>query len=228
MPEALFREDDLREMEKRSIDRVTEAIDAGDPQRAKELTQRMWNEFVAMHDLYRDWTAAILSAAGRRLDNDGLEEIMTESVRAWWGPVSAKLGDLDEPLAKRIRMFVAGLHGHLQPMDIEEDDEKVVIRMLPCGSGGRLVREGKYEGDDAFLTLEGPHFLTYGREDFPVYCAHEPSMEAIEIDERGRPFVVVEPAKDLKRDHCRFIIYKDPNDVPEKYYERLGKEKPAR
>jgi hypothetical protein len=27
------------------------------------------------------------------------------------------------------------MRGHLQPMKIEEDDEKVSITMLPCGSG---------------------------------------------------------------------------------------------
>ena len=80
---------------------------------------------------------------------------------------------------------------------------------------------------DAFLTVEGPQFLTYGRDDFPVYCAHEPPMETLQIDERGTPFVVVEPAADLKRDHCRFLIYKDPDKIPEKYYERLGRKKPS-
>ncbi len=227
MPEPLFRDDELREMEKRSVDRLKEAIDSGDREGAAKIAQRMYNEFEAMHDLYRDWAAATLSSVGRRFGDEALEEVMKEGVKAWWGPASARLGDLEQPLAKRIRMFVAGLRGHLQPMDIEEDEEKVVIKMLPCGSGGRLVREGKYEGPDAFLTLEGPQFLTYGRDDFPVYCAHEPAMEALEIDERGRPFVVIEPAADLKRGHCRFLIYKDPEKIPERYYERLGKKKPS-
>ena len=50
------------------------------------------------------------------------------------------------------------------PLHIEEDDEKIVIQMRPCGSGGRLVLEGKYEGPDAMLTLKGKQLLTYGRE----------------------------------------------------------------
>ena len=227
MSEPLFRDDELREMEKRSVDRLVEAVDAGDSEGAKKIAQRMYNEFTAMHDLYRDWVTATLSEVGKRFGDEALEAVMNEGVKAWWGPTSARLSDLSQPLAKRIRMFVAGLRGHLQPMEIEEDDEKVVIKMLPCGSGGRLVREGKYEGPDAFLTVEGAQFLTYGRDEFPVYCAHEPPMEAIQIDERGSPFVVVEPAHDLKREHCRFLIYKDPENVPEKYSERLGRKKPS-
>jgi hypothetical protein len=223
----LFSADDLREMEARSVDRLVAAIEAGERDRAVELARRMFNEFEAMHDLYRDWTAATLSAVGRRFGDAALEDVMHESVKAWWGPISKKLGDVAQPLAKRIRMFVAGLRGHLQPMTIEEDDEKVVICMRPCGSGGRLILEGKYEGPDAFFTVAEAQQMTYGRENFPVYCAHEPAMEAVDIDANGAPFMVVEPAAQLGREHCRFIIYKDRDRVPERYYERVGRKKPG-
>ena len=41
------------------------------------------------------------------------------------------------------------------------------------------------------------------------------------------PFVVVEPARELGKEPCSFIIYKDPSKVPAKYYERLGLTKPS-
>jgi hypothetical protein len=44
-------------------------------------------------------------------------------------------------------------------------------------------------------TIKGPQLLTYGREDFPVYCAHGPLMELQDIKARGAPFVVIEPAR---------------------------------
>ena len=44
-------------------------------------------------------------------------------------------------------------------------------------------------------TIKGPQLLTYGREDFPVYCAHEPLMELQDIKAHGAPFVVIEPAR---------------------------------
>jgi hypothetical protein len=52
-------------------------------------------------------------------------------------------------------------------------------------------------------------------------------MEKVDIEENGTPFVVVEPAAELGRDHCTMIIYKDPAKIPAKYYERLGLKKPA-
>jgi hypothetical protein len=44
-------------------------------------------------------------------------------------------------------------------------------------------------------TIKGRQLLTYGREDFPVYCAHEPLMELQDIKAHGASFVVIEPAQ---------------------------------
>ncbi|NLO27116.1 MAG: hypothetical protein GX113_02890 [Actinobacteria bacterium] len=46
-----------------------------------------------------------------------------------------------------------------------------------------------------------PHRITWGMEDFPIYCVHCPVMEALDV-------------------------YKDPNDIPEEFYTRRGKKKP--
>ena len=85
MAEPMFREQDLREMEKRTVDRLQEAIDSGDRDGATKIAWRMVNEFEAMHDLYRDWAAATLSSVGRRFGDGGLEEVMKDGVEAWWG-----------------------------------------------------------------------------------------------------------------------------------------------
>jgi hypothetical protein len=228
MSTRLFSETEIAEMEKRTVDRLTEAIEAGDKDKATRIAQHMYNEFRSMHDLYRDWITATLSFIGRRFGDEVLEQAMTEGVGAWWLANLDKFPQGPEALRQRIKMFVAGLRGHLQPLHIEEDDDKVVIQMQPCGSGGRLVLEGKYEGPNAFLTLDTPQQLTYGRDGFPVYCAHEPPMELLDIAKHGAPFVVVEPAKEIGKEPCSFIIYKDPSKVPAKYYQRLGIEKDDR
>lgn len=223
----IFDQADLDEMGKRTLDRVTAAIDSGDAAEAKRLAQRMYNEFVGMHDLYRDWLTGTLSAIGRRYGDEGLEEIMTDGIRAWWTPLSKKLPKDPKDFPQRVKMFVAGLRGHLQPMDIVEDDEKIEIRMKPCGSGGRQIMHGRYAGPDAFLTVERAQRQTYGRENVPVYCTHEIAMERVDIENDGHPFVITEPAAELGKGYCTLCIYKDPKDIPEKYYTRLGLTKPA-
>src|SRR6185369_14042621 len=222
MADRILSNDEIAEMEKLTVDRLVESIDRGDREGAKKLARRMYNEFLSMHDLYRNWTAATLSFVGRRFGDKALEEAMDEGVKAWWGP---SLDKMPQDVRARVKMFAAGLRGHLQPMHIEEDDEKVVIQMRPCGSGGRLVLEGKYEGPNGFYTVAKPQRQTYNRANFPVYCAHEPPMEMIDIEKNGAPFVVVEPAAVLGKEHCSFIIYKDRSKIPAKYYERLGLKK---
>ena len=227
MNDRLFSDEELRAMGQRTVDRLTEAIDAGDAEEAKKLAKRMYNEFLGMHDLYRNWITGTLSEIGRRYGDEALEGIMVEGVRAWWKPIVASLPKEPEALPKKIKMFTAGLRGHLQPLEISEDDEKIEIKLCPCGSGGRLISEGKYEGKNAFLTIKNEQPLTYGRKDFPVYCAHEYAMEKVDIEENGKPFVVVEPAVKLGKEYCTMVVYKDPDKVPVKYYERLGLKKPA-
>jgi hypothetical protein len=227
MEERFFTDDELREMERRTVDRLTDAIDAGDGDKAKKIARRMYNEFLSMHDLYRNWITATLSEVGRRYGDDELEAIMMAGVRAWWKPIVESLPEGPGSMPAKIKMFAAGLHGHLQPLEIREDEDKIEIKLCPCGSGGRLVSEGKYEGPDAFLTIEKEQPLTYGRKNFPVYCAHEYAMEKVDIEENGKPFVVVEPADRIGKDYCTMIVYKDPDKVPEKYYRRLGLDKPT-
>jgi hypothetical protein len=191
-PNRLLSPSDINEMEKLTVDRVVEAIDQGNLEGAKKLARRMYNEFLSMHDLYRDWTVATLSFVGGRFGDKVLEEAMDAGVKAWWGPNLEKMPQEPEALRAGVKMFAAGIKAHLQPLHIEEDDEKIVMQMRPCGSGGRLVLERKYEGPDAMYTVRGSQLLTYGREDFPVYCSHEPLMELQDIKSHGAPFVVIE------------------------------------
>ncbi len=227
MAERFFTDDELRQMERRTVDRLTDAIEAGDATKAKKIAQRMYNEFLSMHDLYRNWITATLSEVGRRYGDQALDDVMLEGVRAWWKPILDSMPKDAASLPAKIKMFAAGLHGHLQPLEIIEDDEKITVKMCPCGSGGRLIQEGKYEGPDAFLTIEKPQPMTYGCSNYPVYCAHEYAMEKIDIEENGHPFVVVEPAAKLGKDHCSLIVYKNPKEIPLKFYTRIGLEKPA-
>ena len=186
-------------MEKKTVDRIIEAIDSGDYDKAKKLTRRMYNEFLSMHDLYRNWVTSLLSEIGKRYGDQDLEVIMNESCKSWWRPIRQKIKQSSNDLKAQIKMFISGLHGHLQTLEISEDSEKVTIKMKPCGSGGRLVQEGKYKGENAFLMLKKPQKITYGRKDFPVYCAHEAAMENVDFEDEGKPFVVVEPAKKLEK-----------------------------
>ena len=115
MAERILSNDEIAEMEKLTVDRLVEAIDRDDREGAKKLARRMYNEFLSMHDLYRNWTSATLSFVGRRFGDKALEEAMDEGVKAWWGP---SLDKMPQDVRARVKMFAAGLRGHLQPLQI--------------------------------------------------------------------------------------------------------------
>lgn len=224
----LFTEEDLRAMETRTLDRLVAAIDDGDMDAARANARRMFREFEAMHRLYRRWVVSLLTFVGERFGDVSLQEALHESVRTWWGPFVEAFVEGDGDLATRARRFASGLRGHLVGLSVAEDDERIIIRMDPCGSGGRLVREGVYDGADPMLTVPGPRPVTHGFDTMPVYCCHQPFMEIVSIELYGWPAIVIEPECHLERCRCAFIIYKDPADVPDRYYERLGLERSQR
>ena len=112
MSERLFNDAELLEMGRRTLDRLNGAIEGGDTESALKLATRMYNEFLAMHDLYRNWIAATLSAVGREFGDEKLEAIMYEGVRAWWKPILETLPSDPTAMRTRIKKFVAGLQGH--------------------------------------------------------------------------------------------------------------------
>jgi hypothetical protein len=231
--ERLFTEGELAEMRERTLDRVLDRIRDGDRDGAERAAERMFNEFQSMHQLYRRWVTATLTFILERHGTAELQEAMDAGVDAWWTPNLRKLVEGTDDPAQAIRWFASGLRGHLVGLEVEEDDDRVVIRMAPCGSGGRLIAEGAYEGEDAFASLDASPELTYGLSDCPIYCAHQPVMERLAIERYGAPFVVIEPAsyctteatgRDIEaaEDHCAFVIHKDRGAIPDRYYERLG------
>ena len=220
----VFTDEELKEMGRYTLDVLLEAIDAGDKEQAKKLANRLYKEFQSMHDLYMNWSAALESHI---YNNHGVDELYT-AVK--WA-VSAGMQQFREEYDKadfrrRVKMLAAGLKGHLQPLELKEDDDKVCIKMQPCGSGERLFKSGGYEPPRNFAMMKEPHPLTYGETDFPIYCCHAPLQELIWMEWLGYPVFVSYPVQKMGRDACWYCIYKDPEKIPEETYLRLGKEKP--
>lgn len=224
MAQRLFSQQELQELGKRTVDLIQEAVDKGDSGRAKGLARRMYKEFLSMHDVYLNWTTALLSFVGKRYGNEALLEALKESMASWRGQLSDSYSQQD--LRRQVEMYAAGLRGHLQPLRIEEDDEKVTICMEPCGSGGRLLSNGAYGPPRDFLKIKGAYPWTLGRGDFPVYCAHCPLGDIIPIEQGVLPWAFHEPSQKLGEEPCRMVIYKDPRAIPAEVYQRAGREKP--
>jgi len=65
-------------------------------------------------------------------------------------------------------------HWHMSRFRVIEDEQKVTFLLQPCGSGGRLINEGRYylTGDRPFALMPRASRSTFSMPDFPVYCNH--------------------------------------------------------
>lgn len=225
MKEMIFTQRELEKLGHQTLDLLIEAIDRQDTEEAKRLSRRMYREFESMHDNYCYWIASLLSFVLRRFGVEAVFEALRESCSEMFEPL-AKVYEGQSP-KRWAELFAAGLRGHLQPLKIEEDEEKFTFIMKPCGSGGRLILQGHYEPNGRLSTIKEPHpIMTYSRKDFPIYCAHCPFQEIVFIEQLGFPLFITLPSDKIGEEPCRMIIYKDPSRIPDFYYERIGKKKP--
>ncbi|MFK7977272.1 MAG: hypothetical protein AB8C02_14145 [Halioglobus sp.] len=130
------------------------------------------------------------------------------------------------PFREKVENIMTFTRCHLLPFTVTEDHEKVTFMPDPCPSGARLIRDGHYDAPRNNAVVKGPGPLTYGREDLPVYCCHEPAMELVSALKTGVPLFIVDPPEDVGISPCRVYVYKDPAQIPDQYYERLGLKKP--
>ena len=220
----VFTDKELKEMGTRTLDLVLEAIESGNKDRAKVLTQRMYQEFNYLHDGYMFWVTGLQTYIYQKYGIDAVEEAEREA-----HTIEAKV--VFKPSEKtdfrsRVEHLVSGLRGHLQPIRIEEDDEKVSITMEPCGSGERIIQKGGYDSETGLARVKEAHRITWGMKDFPMYCVHCPVMEMLDIEKTGNfgsVHLVTEP---IYQGSCHFVFYKDPTRIPEELYTRIGKKKP--
>jgi len=220
--ERIFTEEELVEMGTRTVDLLERAIDSGDKEKAKKLARRMYKEGLAIHDLYMDWVTALLTFIGNRYGDEVLHQAFEE---AWGGCVKPMVEmHENEGIRRRVQLAAGALRGHYQPVEITEDEEKFVLKMTPCGSGGRLILEGKYGPPQNFLKVRRPQPMTYGKEDFPVYCCHGHFMASLPFA-WGRAPVMFEIASDKPgKEPCELWVYKDPQAIPPEAYAKSGVE----
>ena len=222
----IFTERELIEMGTRTLDLLLEAIDAGDREKARALAERMYRECALLHDGSMFWVAGLQTYIYEKLGIDALEEAERMAHTAEAKTVFAPL-EAATDLRSIVENLASTLRGHMQPVKIEEDDEKICLSMQPCGSGARIIQKGGYSPEVGLSRIADPHPATWGLKDFPIYCTHCPIMERMQVENLGilgACRIFTEP---VGSGDCKFVFYKNPSDVPEEFYTRIGKKKPA-
>jgi len=148
----------------------------------------------------------------------------------------------DESLWTNVYLAFESMRGHLVgpdrdgSMEFTEDEERFTWRFDPCGSGGRSMRGDAIEGSPP--RMESPFEYGVTKEEYDwawnkkgvcYYCTNCCIvMQKMPIDNFGYPVRVVEPPTypdnaDVK---CTWHVYKDPANVPERFYTDVGATKP--
>ncbi len=155
-------------------------------------------------------------------------EALQESLLRFFGPNYANAGafwelDFHDRVMSMINNIRQGLDSAIIVLD--EDDEKLRFTMDPCMSGQRLKECGLYEEPSNCVKCAA-HNITAGREDFPIYCTHNPIMDIASINACGYPNNVTDYPDDMCSCSCVYVVYKRKEDIPEYYYTRIGRKKP--
>jgi hypothetical protein len=220
----IFTDQELKEMGARTLDLVFEAIDAGDKEKAKALAGRMKQEFNYLHDGYMFWVSGLLTYIYKNYGIEAVEKAEREAHTAEAKVVFKPPEKTD--IRSRVEHLAGGLRGHMQPITIVETDKTISLSMKPCGSGERILQKDGYSPEVGLARVKEPHRITWGMKDFPMYCVHCPLMEALELENTGKfgaVHIVTEP---MGHGACEFVFFKNPEDIPEEFYARIGKKKP--
>jgi len=197
---------ELAAMGRRTLDLLHTALDEGDIATARSLAKRMYGEFSSMHDLYRNWITGLASFIARRDGDDVAADALQETVQRFTDEVGPVYEDKTD--RQRIALLAAGIRGHLQEFEVHEEADYYEIVAATCGSGGRLIADGGYEGDNAFHSIKGPSPVTFGRSEIPIYCAHCHFQNLAVPAGHDQPLFETIPSDDLGNTPCRLRVHK--------------------
>jgi hypothetical protein len=207
-----------------------EGINSGDLKKASYWCHREAETHDEMHDIFVDTIAGLLSYIYDKLGEEEvvfvLREVMARHLHTPVFIAKRKQLGLEDRVCELADIWRQ--HSTKPGLTVEEDDEKFIVT-VKCGSGAKLIEKGTYQGPNGFRRLQkaGPH--TWGEVDLPIYCGHCPEAHEIlpiETVGQGAQFWIhVSPFPQKPGDPCIHLIYKNPKEIPDKYYHRLGLEK---
>src|SRR5438270_6117303 len=192
MAEGPLSRDDILSMTVPLWDQAKAAISVGDLEWAIDRIDASVDRWRSLQDYSINWVTSLLSFIGRELG----EEAVERALRNLGDGFLRNRRDTEKdwaslPASARAKAIARSMVANFAECDVEEDDEKITLSFR-CGSGGRLIDEGKYDDDYLVLQEAGPR--TFMRDELPVYCAHcSVNNEMQPIEWTGHPITVESP-----------------------------------
>lgn len=218
---------DLDAIDRKShLDQALDALDEGDIDRARDQINRAARQSKSLKDYSITWIADLMSFIGER---DG-EQAVEDALRRFGDRTLADRAEPDNdwwsvPAEVRSKVVTRAMLSNFSEVEVEADEEKITLS-FQCGSGGWLIASGAYQGDEALLTLSESGPRTFGRDTLPVYCAHCSVNNEMQAVESTGQLSTVEHPPTRPGDPCVHHVYREPADIPDEIYLRIGKRPP--
>jgi hypothetical protein len=203
------------------------AMAEGDVARAAELLDRSVAQWRSLQDYSINWITSLLSFIGRELGEEAVEAALRASGDEFVRPRRSAGTNWDDlPASVRAKAIARAMLANFGACDVSEDEEKITLSFV-CGSGGRMIDEGRYDtagGPYLTLTEAGPR--TFQQPALPVYCAHCSVNNEIQSVEWGGGPTSIEYPSPGPGGRCVHHVYRDPFAAPAEVYVRIGKAPP--
>ncbi len=211
---------ELKELGMANVEKVLRALDKGDLEEAKKCVLTMEKESKHSHDLMVNFIWILLTYIG---DHYGDEEVLKalrfrHSVQ---DQVAERMLGMSPEDAVRFKTMIH--RAHHSRMEVTEEKDRYVLKLDPCNTGGRMLREGLKLGK----TKKGiPE--SWGKANVSYYCAHCGLHSIIGVEKgASHPTWVYQPPAN-PQEPCYQYCYKRTEDMPEKFFDELGlKKKPS-
>lgn len=216
----------FRRTQEEITQQIRAAIEAGDAAAALELLERKHRQHLDIHDAQLGFKATSYAWLYRHFGDEALYQCHRHIAQA-----HRKAFDQWEQLPTedfvRVTAHLFSLHSEGR-FTVHEDEQKFSFVLDPCGSGGKMTRDGHNDPPDArYPRVMMAQPMTFSRPAFPSYCSHCAVWNSImPIEWYGHPQWVHTPPASAN-EPCVFHIYRNPQDIPAEYYRLVGKEKPA-
>lgn len=209
-------------------ERARRAYHEGDTVEGDRLLGAAAHRDAALQDYSVNWITSLLTFVGEELGEEAVERVLRKTGDDLVKPRREADQDwTDLPAPLRAKVIARAMVANGATVQVSEDDEKITLAFR-CGTGGRLIDDGRYDGDQAYLTLREPEPRTFMRNELPVYCAHcSVNNEIQPVEWTGVPTTVEHPPES-PGEPCVHHVYRDLDALPDEVYERIGKEPPTR
>ncbi len=172
--QALFTQEERETIVKTRVDRALEKLDRGETDIA-DLLKGQRKDWKPWHDfglvLLEYFYGVALEKGGADYLQQTLEQTYAPAFNAGF-PRYVAMSD-DELLREIARTW----NYHCADFTIQEEDDRFVFRLDPCGSGGRLFRGEMWRdmfhyGEPLSPIMPDAHPINFSRVDAPAYCTH--------------------------------------------------------